>query len=159
MDEWIWDVDNSKFSSTFNYFDGRASGDDVVRSIDAFSKYISQDIIELIVDQTNIYRKYRYIQKGKNTTVWKEIDTDEIYAFLEILLIMGLHQLSTDRNLFTPAVTNVMRRNEFQRIFSNIHLANNMKISSRNMSNRHKLYKRTHLSALENSKKICWIYS
>jgi hypothetical protein len=148
LDEWVWDVDNSKFSSTFNYFDGRALGNNVVRPIDAFSKYISQDIIELIVDQTNIYGKNRYIQKGKNATDWKEIDAIQIYAFFGILLIMGFHKLprirdywSTDRNLFTPAVANVMTRNEFQRIFSNIHLADNTKMSSRNFSNRNKLYK------------------
>ena len=148
LDEWVWNVNNSKFSSTFNQFDGRALGNNVVRPIDAFSKYISQDIIELIVDQTNIYGKDRYIQKGKNATNWKEIGAAEIHAFLGILLIMGFHKLprirdqwSTDRNLFTPVVTNVMTRNEFQRIFSNIHLADNTKMSSRNISNRNKLYK------------------
>ena len=41
LDEWVWDVDNSKFSSSFNYFDRRALGNNVVRPIDAFSKYTS----------------------------------------------------------------------------------------------------------------------
>ena len=146
--EWEWDVDNSKFSSIFNYFDERALGINVIRPIDAFGKYISHNIIELIVDQTNIYGRNRCAQKGKNATDWKELDAAQICAFLGILLIMGFHKLprirdywSTDRNLFTPAVANAMTRNEFQRIFSNIHLADNTKMSSKNLSNRNKLYK------------------
>lgn len=48
---------------------------------------------------------------------------------------------STNRDLFTPVVADVRRRNNLQRLFSNIHLADSTKISSRSFSNRNKLYK------------------
>ncbi|CAF1311490.1 unnamed protein product [Adineta ricciae] len=119
--EWKWDTANTMFTSSFNYFDGSALGNNIVRPIDAFNEYISQDIIELIVNQTNVYGQQRCVEKGKNATDWKEIDSTQIYSFMGILLIMGFHKLprirdywSNDRNLFTPAVANVMTRAEFQ---------------------------------------------
>ncbi|CAF1411735.1 unnamed protein product [Adineta ricciae] len=135
------------FTSSFNYSDGSALGNNIVRPIDAFNEYISQDIMKLIVNQTNVYGQQRCVEKGKNTTDWTEIDSTQIYSFMGILLIMGFHKLprirdywSNDRNLFTPTVANVMTRAEFQRIFSNIHLATNTKFSS-NLSTENKQHK------------------
>ena len=71
-------------------------------------------------------------------------------TFLDILFIMRFHKLprirdywTRDRNLFTPAVANAMTRNDFYRLFYNIHFADNSKMPSKNSSN-YKLYK--HLS-------------
>jgi hypothetical protein len=112
-----------------------------MRPIGSFFKFLSQDVIKLIVDQTNIYGKQRDVQKGEEATNWKEVDENQIHAFLGVLLIMGFHKLprmrdywSQDKNLFTPAVANTMTRNEFQRLFSNIHLADNSKMPSKNYS-------------------------
>ena len=112
------------FSKSFSYYDGHALGEHIVRPIDLFSKFICQDVIKLIVDQTNIYGKQRYSQKGEDATKWKEVDENQIHAFLDILFIMGFHKLpkirdywSQDRNLFTPAVANTMARNDSSRIF------------------------------------------
>ena len=71
-------------------------------------------------------------------------------TFLGILFIMGFNKLprmrgywTQDRNLFTPAVASTMTRNDFYRLFSNTHFADNFKMPSKNSSN-YKLYK--HLS-------------
>jgi len=94
------------------------------------------------------YGKQRCVQNGEDVTKWKEVDENQVYAFLGILFIMGFHKLprmrdywSQDRNLFTPAVANTMTGNDFQRLFLNIHLADNSKIPSKNSSNYNKLYK------------------
>ena len=148
IDEWQWKIDNSRFSTSFNYFDGHALGKNIIRPIDSFSKFICQDVIKLIIDQTNIYGKQRYSKKGEDVTKWKEVDENQMCAFLGILFIMGFHKLprmrdywSQDRNLFTPAVADTMTRDEFQRFFSNIHLADNSKIPPKNSSDYNKLYK------------------
>ena len=148
MDDWEWEADNSSLFTSFDYFDGDALGDNIIHPIDSFFKFISQDLIELITDQTNIYGKQRCVQKGEDATSWKEVDENQIHAFLGVLLIMGFHKLprirdywSQDRNLYTPAVANIMTRNEFQRLFSNIHLADNSKMPSKNSSIYSKLYK------------------
>src|SRR5438105_1367226 len=82
IDDWEWKVDNSSFSTSFNYFDGHALGNNIIRPIDSFFKFISQDVIKLIIDQTNIYAKQRCIQKGEDVTNWKEVDENQIHAFL-----------------------------------------------------------------------------
>ena len=141
-------MDNSYFSKSFSYYDGHALGVHIVRPIDSFSKFICQDVIKLIVDQTNIYGKQRYSQKGEDATKWKEVDENQIHAFLDILFIMGFHKLprirdywSQDRNLFTPAVVNTMARNDFQRLVSNIHLSDNSKMLPKGSSTYNNLYK------------------
>ena len=105
-------------------------------------------MIKLIVDQTNVYGKQKLIEKGEDPTNWREISENQIHAFLGILFIMGFHKLlrirdywNQDKNLFTPAVANTMTRDEFQRLFSNIHLADNSKMPPKNSSNYNKLYK------------------
>ncbi|CAF4726285.1 unnamed protein product [Rotaria sp. Silwood1] len=82
MDDWEWKVDNSSFSTSFNYFDGHALGNNIIRPTDSFFKFISQDLIKLITDQTNIYGKQRCVQKGEDATSWKEVDENLIHAFL-----------------------------------------------------------------------------
>ncbi|CAM4989342.1 unnamed protein product, partial [Rotaria socialis] len=102
-------------------------------------------LIKLITDQTNIYGKQRCVEKGEDAKNWKEINENQTHAFLGLLFIMRFHKLprirdywSQDRNLFTPAVANTMTRNEFQRLFSNIHLADNSNMPSKNSSNYNK---------------------
>ena len=50
IDEWQWKIDNSGFSTSLNYFDGHALGENIIRPIDSFSKFICQDVIKLIID-------------------------------------------------------------------------------------------------------------
>ncbi len=53
-----------KFFNFFQLFDGRAFGNGkIIRSIDIFYKSISQDVIQLIIDQTNIYGEQRCVQR------------------------------------------------------------------------------------------------
>ncbi|CAF1538826.1 unnamed protein product, partial [Adineta steineri] len=82
MYDWEWEDDNSSFATDFNYFDGHASENDLIQPIDSFFKFISPDVIELITDQTNIYGKQRYVEKGEDVTNWKEVDENQIHAFL-----------------------------------------------------------------------------
>ncbi|CAF5221435.1 unnamed protein product [Rotaria magnacalcarata] len=55
MDDWEWKVNNSSFSASLNYYDGHALGNNVIQPIHSFFTFISQGLIKLITDQTNIY--------------------------------------------------------------------------------------------------------
>ncbi|CAF1214634.1 unnamed protein product [Adineta ricciae] len=74
IDDWKWKINNSRFSTSFNYFNGYALGNNVIRPINSFLNFVSHDLIQTITDQTNIYGKQRCVQKGADATSWKEID-------------------------------------------------------------------------------------
>lgn len=127
-----WTTGASQFSTSFNYFDGHALWNTTIWPINALPKYVSEDVIKLIVDQTNIYGKQRCLKKGEDGTNWNEIDQNQMKAFLSIIFIMGFHELPRirdywiqGRNLFTSAVANTMTRNDFQWVLGHIHLADN----------------------------------
>jgi hypothetical protein len=149
MDEWQWELGNADLSTSFKYFDGHALVDNrVIKPIDSFYQFITDDVLKLIVEQTNIYGEQRCVQRHGNCDEWKEVDRNQILAFLGIVFIMGFHRLprirdywSQDRNLFTPAVADTMTRDDFYRIFSNIHLADNSRMHERNSNEHNKLYK------------------
>ncbi len=64
INKWEWDVNNSDCSTSCNYFDGHVFGNDkIIRPIDLFYKFISHDVIQLIIDQTSICGKQCYVPK------------------------------------------------------------------------------------------------
>jgi len=138
VNEWTWKSrnSNSHFLTSFNHFDGHALGSsDVNKPIDSFFKFMTRDVIELMVDETNIYAKQRYAQTGRSIADWKEVDENQLLAFLGLLFVLGFHRLprirdywSQDRNFFTPVIANTMTRDDFYRIFRNIHLADNFSL-------------------------------
>ena len=53
-----------RFFNLFQLFDGRRFGNGkIIRSIDVFYKSISQDVIQVIIDRTNIYEEQRYVER------------------------------------------------------------------------------------------------
>ncbi|CAF3592033.1 unnamed protein product [Rotaria socialis] len=98
MDDCGWKVNNSSFSASFNYYDGHALRNNVIQPIDSFFTFISQDLIKLITDQTNIYGKQRCVEKGEDAKNWKEINENQTHAFLGLLFIMGFHKLPRIRD-------------------------------------------------------------
>ena len=100
------------FSTSFNHFDGHALGSsDINKPIDSLFKFMIRDMIELMIDETNIYVKQRYAQTGKSIAEWKEVDESQLLAFLGLLFIIGFHRLpsirdywSQDRNFGCPDI-------------------------------------------------------
>jgi hypothetical protein len=104
-----------------------------IRPIDVFNKFFTQDVFDLIVQQTNIYGKQKFLEQ-ESASNWQNVDERIIRSFLGILIIMGLHQLpritdywSRNKIFHTEVIANVMPRTEFQRIFTALHLADNTK--------------------------------
>ena len=80
--------------------------------------------------------------------IGKKIGENEVLAFLGIVFIMGFHKLprirdywSQDKNLFTLVVADTMTRDNFYRLFTNIHLVNNATMPSKDSPDYSKLYK------------------
>ncbi|KAK3932719.1 PiggyBac transposable element-derived protein 3 [Frankliniella fusca] len=90
---------------------------------DYFKFYFANDLVDLIVAETNLY----YTQKnGKSLNV----TSDEIYAFFGILIYMGICQLPSLIDYWAsptriPQIADVMSRKRFQDIHANIHFHNN----------------------------------
>lgn len=92
-----------------------------------FELFFDQQVLEMIVDYSNTYAS------NKNQTL--QIDINELKCFLGILLLSGYNEVSRRRMYWEKSpdthnnlVSDAMRRNRFEQIFSNIHFCNNSKL-------------------------------
>lgn len=81
----------------------------------------------MIVTETNIYGR----EKSKENE-WIDIVAADIYAFLSIIIFMGVHKLpsindywSDDPVMLCPFVRKIMPRKMFWKIWTNLHLNDN----------------------------------
>lgn len=91
--------------------------------VDYFRHYFDDEILDLIVHETNLYTTQ---EKNKSLEVTKE----EILAFFGIMIYMGICQYPTLVDYWTqptriPQVADAMARRRFQDIHSSIHFHNN----------------------------------
>lgn len=113
--------------------------------LDIFSLLITDDIINHIVFQTNLYAEQKFTAKGKS---YKRTNSDEIRAFLGLNLLMGIKQYpsyrdhwSTAPDLHDPYISRIMTLHRFGWLLSNIHLNDNTVMPARGTINYDKLYK------------------
>lgn len=124
------------------------------RPVIYFSQFFDHIVIDLIVQQTNIYAEQ------KRSHGWSSVDVPEIKAFLGIIVLMGLHPLptidlywSSDPFFRVEEVARVMTCKRFKKILENLHLNDNSKMPSRGTPDYDKLYKVRPL--LETLNKTC----
>lgn len=91
---------------------------------EAFEKFFDDDVIALLVEETNRYAE----QKNRSLGVTEE----EMKCVLGVLLLSGYVPVPRRRMLWeisedchNELVANSMRRNRFEAIFSNLHVADN----------------------------------
>ena len=120
---------------------------------DFFKLYITEEIIDHLVTQTNLYAA-QYIERehdnlGPRSTVHQWIPTSrpEMLTLIGILILMGiLHKprmalyWSTDKLLATPIFSQVMRRDRFFLLLRFLHFADNRNYNQ-NDPGRDKLFK------------------
>ena len=100
---------------------------------DIFSLFFSNGILETIARETNRYHKAMGGSNNKERyTRWKDVTTDEIRAFLGVLLAMGMTKISETRDYWrktsfshVPWFGSVFTRGRFQDILDSLHLVNN----------------------------------
>lgn len=86
-------------------------------------------LCDLIVEETNRYARNR-------RSNWVDVDRDEVWTFLGIILWMGIHRLprlsspwSRDSLLGVPEIQRHMSMNRFWELWSNFHVVDNSKLS------------------------------
>ncbi|KAJ8942608.1 hypothetical protein NQ314_010029 [Rhamnusium bicolor] len=121
-----------------------------------FQLFISDQLLDRIVYQTNLYAAQGHITSGKKYT---QTDIDEIKVFLGINILMGIKHLpsyrdhwSSEPDLHDYFISNLMSVNRFRWLLGNLHLNDNISMPR----NYDKLYKlRPFLSSLEESFQRC----
>ncbi|XP_045127477.1 piggyBac transposable element-derived protein 4-like [Portunus trituberculatus] len=117
---------------------------------DICSKFITKEVIEDIVFQTNLYA----LQQGKN---YKPTDENEIKTFIGMNLLMGIVKLPSYRDywssnpcLHNDFISKLMPVNRFGWLLGNSHLNDNTLMPDRKSPEYDKLYKvRPFLKAMQ----------
>ena len=116
--------------------------------LDLFHLKFPQEIVEILVPETNRYH-VQAVAKGREKTKlpWNDVVIEEMYAFLGIVIAMGIITLPEIRYywcksliLNVPWFSSVFSRNCFEQILCNLHLADNNLQPPRDDAN-YKLYK------------------
>lgn len=100
--------------------------------LEFFSELFPDDLIDLLVKQSNLY-----VEQNKPKH-WADVTNDEVKAFLGILIGMRVHKLpamklywSTDPFFRVQPIADVMSRNRFMKIQNNLHVTDNSNAVSR----------------------------
>ncbi|XP_006872930.1 PREDICTED: piggyBac transposable element-derived protein 4-like [Chrysochloris asiatica] len=108
--------------------------------VDYFLSLFTEEILETIKDQTNLYatqertRRYRGQEIRKSTENWQPTSVEEIKAFIAVHILMGIHVLpelrhywSSDPLLGLSSVPDFMTKARFKKLTENIHCNDNSK--------------------------------
>jgi hypothetical protein len=116
--------------------------------ISVFKRFFTEEIIKLITDQTNLYRKQKKRNSQSNENQWKEVTEKEIESFLGIVIVMSINSLpelkhywKVDGVLHNTFISSIMSRDRFLQIFSALHLAENIPEAQGDPRRNRKLYK------------------
>lgn len=104
--------------------------------IDFYKVFVNDTIIELIVEQTNLYAMQTVLtvdtRPSSRIHDWEPVTADEIWKFLGMVIYMGIVRLptiadywSTDPFFKNEIASKIMSRNRFQMILKFIHFSNN----------------------------------
>ncbi|XP_045466594.1 piggyBac transposable element-derived protein 4-like [Harmonia axyridis] len=127
---------------------------------EAFNLLITDDILNHMLFQTNLYAEQQYQVSAKP---YKKAEMDEIKTFLGINILMGQKKYpsyrdhwSTSPDLHDPYISQVMTLHRFGWFLTNFHLNDNSVIPERSSINYDKLYKlRPFLDSLKNNFQLC----
>ncbi|CAG5135619.1 unnamed protein product [Candidula unifasciata] len=111
---------------------------DNISEVDMFRLFITDDVLNMLVTETNRYQGQVRAKKGADASLshsfkkWKEVTADDMRSFIAVTLLMGLAPRSsydlywtTESLLEMPGFREIMSRNRFQAILSFLHLVDN----------------------------------
>ena len=104
-----------------------------------FRKFVAEEILNLFVDQTNIYGKQKKRRNSRNNTLpWEDVITKDTESFLGIIIVMGINNLpsmkhywSKDNVFHNSFISSIMSRNRFLQILYNLHRAETIRWSQK----------------------------
>ena len=121
-----------------------------------FQYFISDNILQLIVNETNRYLTQLVASKGGIDTFavnsrarkWVDLTIPELKAFLSIVMVMGLEKRgnydkywSTHWAIEMPGFRSILSRDRFMSILQYLHLCNNEEVPRADNNNRDRLFK------------------
>jgi hypothetical protein len=117
--------------------------------ISVFRSFFTEEIINLITDQTNVYGAQKKRRNAQNKIGrWKDVGVKDIESFLGIIIVMTMNDLpemkhywSRDNIFHNGFVSWIMSRNRFLEIFYNLHLADNSLEPKKGPNGYSKIYK------------------
>ena len=136
----------------------RSPLDNRAKEHDYFRLLFCNDIVENLVEQTNLYAtqpktktvlcRGTRVHKTLPTQNWTPVTKAEIEAFIGIFILMAIHQLpeiqhywSSDPLLSVPAISQVMTSKRFKKLVETIHVNDNQKNLPRSDPQHDKLHK------------------
>jgi hypothetical protein len=134
---------------------------------DIFSKFFDNEVLVLLVEQTNLYYEQYLQSKGglenlppyARARSWKPVTVLEMKVFFAIILFQGMVRMpnydmywSTNKLIMNKSVSSYMTRDRFLNILSFLHAADNSHEPPRDDPNHDPGYKIARLSSLLVSK-------
>lgn len=117
-------------------------------ALDFFLLFVDNHMLNNMVRETNRYAVQTLEKRNKDPSKWVEVTLQELKALLGFLIAMSIHCLpclrdywSSDWVLGVPAYANIIPRNRFLEIWSNLHLSDNSKMPRPGDENFDKLFK------------------
>ena len=114
--------------------------------LEMFSYFFTEEVLSLIVRETNLYAAQCLTAANSNTT-W-ETDLEEIKAFLGFMVVMGVNRLpeirdywSTDGKLNNAFISTRITRKRFEEISRYLHFIDNTTLPLRDEPGFHRLQK------------------
>jgi hypothetical protein len=112
------------------------SEDGVINPIDCYRHFIIDEIIRLMVRETNRYAEQHVqtqkLTKRSKTLQWRPTTNEEMFRFLGIILEMGLVQMpeidyywSKSKLFGSEVIQNTMSRDRFELLLKFFHFSNN----------------------------------
>ena len=140
----LWDISDPEISyPEFSHgFGPTVSPPYDAAPIEFFSQVYPPPLIDLIVEQTNLYAE----QQG--ATGWVDTTPRELKAFLGFVMATSVHRVprlnniwSSDWVLGVPALATIFPRNRFWQLWSNLHLSDNTQAPGCSDPSFNRLYK------------------
>lgn len=113
-----------------------ADENEEILPIDVYRLFVTDEIIELMVTETNRYHDAcmigNHVTRHSKLKLWNSVTAKDIEEFLGILLLMGLNKQPTIDSYWSKSkmygvelIKNTMARNKFELISRFLHFANN----------------------------------
>jgi hypothetical protein len=119
--------------------------DSTATALDFFNLTFGNDVMDLLVQQTNIYASHNPPHERYK---WQDTTIDEMYLFLGIVIAMGVHRLpfytdywSSDCLLGVPGITKGMPLDRFKVLLRCLHLNDNTTAVPRGEDGYNRLHK------------------
>ena len=127
-----------------------------------FNLIFSDELIDIIVRETNRYARQKLAGNDTRLAKWHDTTRQEVKAYFGMCLVMGINNLprlamywSSDPFIGNTGIQNIMTKNRFEELSQYLHFSNSETEPQRGEENFDRLYKvRSLLSGvLENSQK------